>query len=187
MNPRTKESWVDGAVHYNNPVRIANYESMLLWPETKGNHPDILLSIGTAYNEQHPDEKPKKKKKNYKPYSEPRSWAKLIRRRIKDFLDAEQIWKTFRDDVVGNSSPIVAQRFVRVNPKLIIPVPKLDDHEASGLLRNAVGNSLASAEMTMLVEKVAHRLIASSFYFDKTSPTKVAGGATVIEGTYHSL
>ena len=51
VNPRTKEGFLDGAVYHNNPVRIANYESKLLWPEAEERHPDILLSIGTAHHD----------------------------------------------------------------------------------------------------------------------------------------
>lgn len=47
--PRT---YLDGALYYNNPVRVANHERKFLWPDVAENPPDILLSIGTGKNGQ---------------------------------------------------------------------------------------------------------------------------------------
>jgi len=44
---------VDGAINYSNPVYVADTESKLLWPDHQ--HPDIVLSIGTGYEQQHGD------------------------------------------------------------------------------------------------------------------------------------
>ncbi|KAF2019496.1 hypothetical protein BU24DRAFT_431280 [Aaosphaeria arxii CBS 175.79] len=180
VNPRTKEVFIDGALYYNNPVRIANYESMLIWPETKGSHPDILLSLGTAYNKANRDEK--RKENAYKPYSEPRSWYHLFKRQIKNCLNAELAWTAFRNDVVGTSSPIAAQRYVRINPKLTAPVPKMDAKDNIWILRNHVKNNLTSNEMKGVIEKIAHRLISSSFYFDKTGPLVEHAGSWAYKG-----
>lgn len=38
----------DGAIYVNNPVRIANTERRLLWPDVADAHADILLSLGTG-------------------------------------------------------------------------------------------------------------------------------------------
>ncbi|KAF1847324.1 uncharacterized protein K460DRAFT_278260 [Cucurbitaria berberidis CBS 394.84] len=181
VNSRTKEAFLDGAIHYNNPVRIANYESMLLWPTAEGRHPDILLSIGTAFNEPRPEDK--KNNATHKPYSEPRAWYTIFKRHVKNFLDAELTWNTFLNDVMSTSSPIAAQRYVRLNPKLAISVPKMDDVKSSGTLQTQVKNELNTTEMQVLVEKVAHRLISSSFYFDKTGTAKEYLGSMAIEGT----
>jgi Patatin-like phospholipase len=47
---RTGRSYLDGALYYNNPARVAYRESRLLWPDVAENHPDIFLSIGTGQN-----------------------------------------------------------------------------------------------------------------------------------------
>lgn len=46
-------TYLDGALYYNNPVKVANYERKFLWPDVAENPPDILLSIGTGKNGQH--------------------------------------------------------------------------------------------------------------------------------------
>lgn len=44
----TGRSFIDGALYNNNPVKIAQKERRLLWPEVSKKHPDVLLSIGTG-------------------------------------------------------------------------------------------------------------------------------------------
>lgn len=41
---------MDGALFHNNPVRVADSERRLIWPDSKFSPPDILLSIGTSCN-----------------------------------------------------------------------------------------------------------------------------------------
>lgn len=46
----TGRAYLDGALHNNNPVHVANREWKLLWPDTADAQPDLLLSIGTGTN-----------------------------------------------------------------------------------------------------------------------------------------
>lgn len=46
----TKRTYLDGAIYHNNPVRLANRERRLLWPDVADREPDIFLSIGTSQN-----------------------------------------------------------------------------------------------------------------------------------------
>lgn len=43
-------TYLDGAVYYNNPVKVANHERKILWPDVAENPPDIILSLGTGQN-----------------------------------------------------------------------------------------------------------------------------------------
>ncbi|PVI02430.1 hypothetical protein DM02DRAFT_701953 [Periconia macrospinosa] len=180
-NSRTKETFLDGAVYYNNPVRIANFESKLIWPDAEGRHPDILLSIGTAYHE--PRNENKKRKAAMKPFPEVKAWYDLFKKRVENELNAELAWDEFCSNVVGTSSPIAAQRYVRLNPKMASPVPKMDDTEEYHLLRAQVGNKLTTPHMKILIQKTAHRLIASSFYFEKNGPVSENNGSMTVQGT----
>ena len=45
-----KQSYLDGALYYNNPVKVANNERKFLWPDTADAHPDLILSIGNGIN-----------------------------------------------------------------------------------------------------------------------------------------
>ena len=53
----TKETYLDGAFHNNNPARVGNRERQLLWPDVQDNHPDLLLSIGTSQHQRLVEEK----------------------------------------------------------------------------------------------------------------------------------
>ena len=46
----TKQIYLDGALYYNNPVKVANHERKFLWPDAADSHPDLILSIGTGIN-----------------------------------------------------------------------------------------------------------------------------------------
>ena len=43
-------TYLDGAIYYNNPVKVANSERKLLWPDVADAPPDIILSVGTGMN-----------------------------------------------------------------------------------------------------------------------------------------
>lgn len=49
-HPQTERTYMDGALYYNNPIKIADHERKLLWPDVADSHPDIMLSIGTGQN-----------------------------------------------------------------------------------------------------------------------------------------
>jgi patatin-like phospholipase/acyl hydrolase len=51
MHEATKRTYLDGAIYHNNPVRLAQRESKLLWPDVANRDPDIFLSIGTGQHE----------------------------------------------------------------------------------------------------------------------------------------
>lgn len=44
----TDLEYVDGALYFNNPVRIAYNERRFLWPDVADHPPDIVLSLGTG-------------------------------------------------------------------------------------------------------------------------------------------
>lgn len=56
VSTKTFRTYLDGALYYNNPVRVANHERKFLWPDVAENPPDILLSIGTGKNGQRMEE-----------------------------------------------------------------------------------------------------------------------------------
>lgn len=45
-----KQIYLDGAIYYNNPVKVANNERRFLWPDVADADPDIILSVGTGMN-----------------------------------------------------------------------------------------------------------------------------------------
>lgn len=43
-----QREYMDGAVYFNNPVRVGYSESRFIWPDMAENPPDLVLSIGTG-------------------------------------------------------------------------------------------------------------------------------------------
>ena len=43
-----KYFYLDGGLYFNNPVKVADSERKLIWPDVADKHPDILLSLGTG-------------------------------------------------------------------------------------------------------------------------------------------
>lgn len=206
-NPRTMEGFLDGAVFHNNPVRIANYESKLLWPDAEECHPDILLSIGTGqhgmgdesmldntrsdhrrqqvrkiFNQVKPNIREKRSIPGLRAFAEVESWVAIFKKRVESVLDAEKTWMEFRNDVVGNSSPIAAERFIRVNPKTKERTPKMDDKTQVHTLHDEVKSYLRTHTMRVRIESIAHRLVSSSFYFEKSGPSREGGDHITIQG-----
>lgn len=157
---------------------VADHESRLLWPDTQKRHLDILLSIGTAYSD------PRSQSSNLrtlKPFPEVRPWFEFLKKRFHKNLDAEQVWEDFRHAVVPSSSS-VARRYVRFNPKLVTVVPHMDETSEKDLFRDNVGIRLRSPAMKALAEKIARRLLASSFHFDKVTVQRGSNDYITIQG-----
>lgn len=208
-NSRTNEGFLDGAVFHKNPVRIANYESKLLWPDAEEYHPDILLSIGTGhngvesdgiqditlydrrhlhlrkvFNQVKPNIREKRSFPGLRAFDEIESLVTMFKKRAESVLNAELTWREFRKDVVGTSSPIAAERYIRLNPRTQNRTPKMDDKSQIQTLHDEIKSGLNShGSMRIKIEGIAHRLVASSFYFEKQGPSREAGDLITIQGT----
>lgn len=207
VNSRTREGFIDGAVFHNNPVRIANYESKLIWPDMEESHPDILLSVGTGHNgmdtEGFIDVGPLERKRFHernvlskaktkseeqrsmpalRAFPEVHSWLNILFKRVDNILDSESIWRNFKKDIVGISLNHVAQRYIRINPRIRFPTPKMDEKSQVGKLQDDVRSQMQSQSMREKVSTVASRLVASSFYLEKTGPAKEYGDHYVVQG-----
>ena len=207
VNPRTKEGFLDGAVFHNNPVRIANYESKLIWPDMEDCHPDILLSIGTGHNGMDTEgfidvgpldrrrfherkvlskNKPANEERRPVPalraFPEVHSWLSILFKRVDNILDSESIWRNFRKDIVGISSSHVAQRYIRVNPRIRFQTPKMDEKSQVGKLQDDVRSRMQSQSMREKVSAITSRLVASLFYFEKSGPVKEYSDHYIVQG-----
>ncbi|KAF2441827.1 hypothetical protein P171DRAFT_418623 [Karstenula rhodostoma CBS 690.94] len=202
-NPDTKEGYVDGAIFHNNPVRIANYESKLLWPDVEDRHPDILLSLGTAHHGSDRDQSlqatssdrrrmhirrvfssvgEKRSTPALRAFGEMESWVTIFKKRIESVLDAELTWKEFRKEIRGKSSEIAVERYIRINPRTKDRTPKMDDKDKIRILHDEIKTGLTRNDMQIKIKTIAYRLVASSFYFEKSGPCREAGGHVTISG-----
>lgn len=205
------EGYVDGAVFHNNPVRIANYESKLLWPDADQRPPDILLSIGTGLHGADTENfldasrsdrrrfqirkminqvKPTQHNKLVavpKAFPQIESWLTIFKKRVESALDAEATWREFRKDVVGTTPHAAAERYIRLNPRTKNRIPKMDDKSQIDNLQEEVINSLRTHGSQTKVKDIAQRLVASSFYFEKTSPSRPVDDHIIVQGMFSSI
>lgn len=140
-----------------------------------------MLSIGTAYHEQNSEGV--KQSNTLKPFHEARAWYEIFKKRVGNVRVADLTWRDFRNDVVGTFSSLASERFVRVNPNLAVVVPKMDDINSMEFLVDQTRHELASPNMRALISKIAHRLLASSFYFEKIGSTSERGGIITFQGS----
>ncbi|KAI4668760.1 uncharacterized protein J4E78_002588 [Alternaria triticimaculans] len=206
-NARTMEGYVDGAVFHNNPVRIANYESKLLWPDADQRPPDLLLSIGTgqhgadsdnSLNASRYDSRRFQIRKIFsqvkdtprlrrsmpvlRAFPEVESWLTIFKQRVESALDAEATWKEFRKDVVGMAQYAAAERYIRFNPKTMSRIPKMDDKSQIDNLLEEIKTGLRKPGAQKKIKNVAQRLVASSFYFERSCPSRPTDDHIIVQG-----
>ncbi len=220
-------TYLDGAIYYNNPVRVANHERKFLWPDVAENPPDILLSIGTGMNGERVEKeqplglpglssavrqtKPKSRNKTAKwlnklnPKAEKtlkkekhsrfvsKFFNVLVRdatlfasdissyathiannlldaqvNRMDNVLDSELQWKQFHEDIFDSKQAQDDEsRYIRVNLDLEQDPPKLDEKTKLSELQDLTTRILKTDDYRNMIETIAHRLIASCFYFFK--------------------
>jgi hypothetical protein len=85
-----------------------------------------------------------------------------------NILDAELAWAQFRTDVADQTRDSSwSKRYFRLNPDLGEDPPPLDAKQKLREVQLLAVNSLRTDSNKALVQKIAHQLVASSFYFVK--------------------
>ncbi|KAH8736463.1 hypothetical protein BGZ61DRAFT_527409 [Ilyonectria robusta] len=187
--PETKDIYLDGALYHNCPVWVAHHEKRLIWPDESGDLPDLLLSVGTGCHregvrmgETVPSPSIRKAKAGKSPLL-----SQLYQTgsdRLGDILNCSRIWENFLTENAQLNSrlnPSGTQRHVRINPDLGASVPRLDDVSAIEDVERSVNRYFHQHQD--LVKQTAHRLIASTFFF-QTEPDliKVIGSEFHCQG-----
>lgn len=86
-----------------------------------------------------------------------------------NILDTEKEWNAFRDSVLPDKGNTVdADRYIRLNVDLGRTPPKLDEKLQMKTLQNLADQCLQTDEGRLRVQEIAHRLIASSFYLERS-------------------
>ncbi|ORX91403.1 acyl transferase/acyl hydrolase/lysophospholipase, partial [Clohesyomyces aquaticus] len=156
----SKQVYMDGALFHNNPVWIADREWKLLWSNEICDQPDIVLSLGTAYNP-HTRRVPVGRNLPEKRgiITHGRSLMKLAKDHIEDSLDCEKIWADYMSLRPPNTSQ---DHFIRYNVPLG-KVPMLDDIHSMEQLQQDVRAHLSSNSYR--IKNLAMQLMATSFYW----------------------
>ncbi|KAL8843023.1 MAG: hypothetical protein Q9176_002326 [Flavoplaca citrina] len=192
------KTYLDGALYHNNPASVANNERKFLWPDVAENTPDILLSLGTGKHGRQLEEQiaefnppagkqqpttrssnpdmPAKSKRRTKPkwkrgnsYKMFAKFFSVLVNRIDCILDAEMEWKRFRNEISdAKDGQGQESRFIRLNLDLGREPPKLDEKDRLAELQDLGSRLLKSDEYSSIIERIAHMLVASTFYFFKS-------------------
>ena len=189
-------------MYHNNPVRVAYHESKLLWPDVQDSQPDILLSIGTGHNGEETNGSAEPYDRRLRraeitsdiivtPSHRGRKlgigeWFKnaefvqnlnIMVNRVDNILNSEQIWINFRNDTLSSREESEFRRYQRINPKLGYRPPRLDDKGKLESLEYTVREKLRDNELyRKKISRIAHRLVASSFYFERIGQRRYGSG-----------
>ena len=173
----SKQVYTDGAIYHNNPIQIADKERKLIWPELENEPPDIIVSVGTCYNQatRSPTEKalsPFSPRPGIISYG--KSLMKIATDHIACALDSEKTWRSYMN--VLQPPPNQRARYLRINPELRENPPRLDEVDRLPYIQEVV-REIYSTDVT--IQTIALRLIASSFYFEKSQPVELAPDGSV--------
>jgi hypothetical protein len=112
------------------------------------------------------------------------SWLTIFKKRVESALDAEATWREFRKDVVGTTSDAAAERYIRINPRTKNRIPKMDDKSQIDTLQEDIISNLRTHGSQTKIKNIAQRLVASSFYFEKSCPSRVADDHIIVQGKW---
>ncbi|KAH7084592.1 hypothetical protein FB567DRAFT_445911, partial [Paraphoma chrysanthemicola] len=205
VHPVTEETYLDGAFHNNNPAKVGNRERQLLWPDVQDSHPDILLSIGTSQHQEavvetlrnekfeaqrkrtlssHPAKAKLKATSKVKHFAGLFQYGKAAMNKLGDSINCERQWEEFLDRTEqGPTHRENMRRYVRINPDIGRTPPSIDAKGELQGLQVAVAQYLEEPEGRNKLEDIVFRLVASSFYFERTHATRdMSRGAARVRG-----
>lgn len=162
QNPRSYHTYIDGALYYNNPARVAHQERKLLWPDMESQPPDIMLSIGSSCTQRSKHEK--------EPKSTDTRVFRIALKRFDKVMDAQNAWDQFEQEVREPHEPQNG-RYIRLNPEMKSKA-KLDDVGGMGELQRRIEDCLKTPKWQTQILNVARRLVSSSFFFEKDNDFK---------------
>jgi len=102
----------------------------------------------------------------------------ILKNNMDQTLDCERAWEDFFDGIISTSptKALAVSRYRRVNPD-VGTVPALDEKDKIEELRKRVQESLRNDQPR--IRDLARQLIASSFYFEFSSPSETEGDGKI--------
>ncbi|KAG0123477.1 acyl transferase/acyl hydrolase/lysophospholipase [Tuber indicum] len=177
-------TFYDGAITCNNPIFLAHTERKILWPEQHERDPDILLSIGTLWSDQHGSSS-EVDNANPKGIFGVRQYVKnlfgIMMAAVHDDLDCEKTWSSFYDSLnISEGDGHRKKKYWRINPKIPNTPPALDSVSSMDELQEIARKYCSTSPE---IKNVASTLIASLFYFQMKSASQSAlSGFQTCEG-----
>lgn len=163
---------------------VAHHERKLIWGDVRDAMPDILLSIGTGTecsdgdgeyssrlaNARHEEEEPssaKPKPKSAKSFFPMDMW-RMVTDRLGSLMRCSEIWDGFitQNSTTSRQGRLGGhRRLIRINPTMRGKVPDLDEVDQLRNMERSANSYLRQNQPK--IREVAHRLIASTFFFEK--------------------
>lgn len=162
----SKQTYTDGGIYHNNPIKIADRERKLIWPNQQEEEPDIILSVGTLFSET----KKEKRARTYAPkgiVSHMGHLSKMAHDHMHSSLDSEKTWREYLN--VRAPTGENRKRYIRLNPRVPEPPPGLDETKKMQGLQATTRLLLGSDQQ---IKDLARRLVATCFYFDTDGDVK---------------
>ncbi|KAK8015171.1 hypothetical protein PG990_008467 [Apiospora arundinis] len=177
----TSADYMDGAIYYNNPVRVAYHEQRLVSEKKPSDKrpsdnkpPDILISIGTGTNDEIKEKiadhaASNSSQREAHAFGNIQRFYRILAERFDYLLGCNRAWKEFVAEMtVSNLSDYASsprRRMLRVDPDLKSKVPRLDDVGQVDAIEDATKSYMKS--IPARTREIAHKLVASTFFFDK--------------------
>ena len=147
----------DGALNYNNPIEVAEYERKMLWPDHL--HPDLLLSLGTGGEpkeeiELEPDVIAQRGLVGYL-----KRLKAIVAHQNKFVMNSELAWENFRGRKALEK--MEDRAYIRLSMEMDEP-PRIDEVEKLDFLIKEATRYAESHEG--VINDTVTKLIASLFY-----------------------
>lgn len=144
-------------------------------------YPDIVVSIGTALGPKSGPvvESPATLRRGV--FSHGKALYKIAKNHVASSLDSEMAWENYMS--VLQPPMVYRSRYVRLNPRLMENPPALDEVFQMKRIQDLTRNKFYDDDR---IRTVARKLIASSFYFEKSAPAEPKDGhGFQCKGAYH--
>jgi len=154
-------------------VAIADSERKLLWPDMAKGYPDLLLSVGSGYCKAlKTDRRQPTAIRRLGISSNIKALYRIAVDHIESSLNSEAAWQTYMEVLAPADDE--RYRFQRFNVELEGEPPKLDDVDSMDNLEDTARKQWSRKDR---IVQVAHHIIATCFFFEKTRVEPLGDGS----------
>lgn len=184
---------IDGAIHHNNPIVIAESERRNIWPDHPDHEPlqpDVVVSIGSGVSAQRLAEAtpgtiltPGKKRFSSgisNKISRIQHWKQVVSSCIESSTNPTIAWNTYKQAIELTQR----HRYRRLNCELDQDPPKMDDVDSLALMKQFARTKAEEYIFRLGVQETAEALVATAFFFEASSkPSHLAHGGYEVPGS----
>ncbi|OTA56311.1 FabD/lysophospholipase-like protein [Hypoxylon sp. EC38] len=189
----TGNQYIDGGLRQACPVWVAHQEMNLIWSDVANSPPDIVLSVGAGCIVRNEDSFRGDRSSlgidsSSKTTTPP---AKLIGKssstmgNLADYQKRSRTWDQFMARRSSSNLLETAEdtsRYIRISPELNIRAPRFDDIQRLDEVEREAEEVLQ--QNMAEIKEVAHRLVASAFFFEKDDSVKQTPSGYTCKGEF---